>query len=143
MTHDTGAHSRRAFSLIEAMVAVAVLACAVLPVVALSQRGVTEAAVLRDEVLARQLLIDLSERYKDADPEELARVAADRRIIEKDPMLQPLERLGAPAGLRRGLSLVRDLDGASGLHQLSFEVIWNDRTGRRRRVSLERLIHAH
>lgn len=125
------------------LVAAAILGFCVVPVMAVSQRGVTEAAALRDELLSRQILIDLCERYKDADPPELLKVAANPALIAADPLLLPLNHVDAPRGLERRLSLVRDLDGATGLHQLSFEVTWNDRNGRRRQLSLDRLIHAH
>lgn len=79
-----------------------------------------------------------------ADEERGGRLGAGWLVDHRPELVRAEYALGEIGGIGRTiLGRRRDLDGASGLHHLSFEVIWNDRAGRRRRVSLERLIHAH
>lgn len=119
------------------------LALCVLPVVGFSQRNVTESAVLKDDLIARQVLMDLCERYRESEPDELVRVAADPARIDRDYLLQPLGRVSAPPGMQRSLAIARDMDGVRGLHGVTFTVEWTSRDGKRRRLTLDRLIHAH
>jgi hypothetical protein len=134
---------RGGFSLSEILVAAALLSLCLLPVVGLSQRSLTESEATREDVIARQVLMDLCERFKGEDPAQLARVAAEPERIERDALLQPLHGVAATLGLQRRLSFTQDADGVAGLHELVFEVSWTGRRKKPRRLALHRLVHAH
>lgn len=124
---------RNGFSLVEMVIAAALLGGCLIPVIGLSHRGLTEAESTREGVFARQALMDLCERYKAEEPAELARIAADPTLIERDALLQPVR-----ANLRRTVTFTPDLGGVTGLHEVVFEVSWSGR-----RLALHRLVHAH
>lgn len=120
---------RGGFSLAEMAVAAGLIASLLVPVLIFSQRGVVEAGAIQEELMGRQLLMDLCERYKAASPEELAQVAA-----HPDP---------ASGGYALAVELERNVDGVEGLHRVTFSVAWASRHRPPQRASLSRLIHWH
>lgn len=120
---------RNGFSLAEMAVAAGLIASLLVPVLIFSQRGVVEAGAIQEELLGRQLLMDLCERYKSASPEELAQVAAHPE--------------DAQLGFARAVELERNVDGVEGLHRVTFTVAWTSRHRPNQRASLSRLIHWH
>jgi prepilin-type N-terminal cleavage/methylation domain-containing protein len=145
---STGA-TTAGFSLVEVLIASAILAACLLPVVAFAQRGVVESGATQEDLLGRQILMDLCERYKASDPAELKRVAADPDLIESDSLLTPLRPAvrqdGAASGVtfRRSIGFVENHESVAGIHKITFTVAWASRGGKARRASLSRLIHWH
>lgn len=137
-----GTMMRRGFSLMEVMIAVGLLATLLIPVLIFNQRGVVEAGVTQEELLGRQLLMDLCERYKAASPDELAALANPAQL-ERDDLLIPLRV--APTGMRfaRSVTLERNVGGQVGLHAVTFTVAWSSRQRKPQVASLVRLIHWH
>jgi hypothetical protein len=133
-------------ALIEVLIAATLLTTALLPVIALSQRGITESGVTQEDLLGRQLVMDLCERYKTAPPAELEQVAARPELIDADGLLIPLRQAANDQpGLDfvRRVEFVRDIQGVSGLHKVTFRVHWAGRGGKVRSAELTRLIHFH
>lgn len=135
--------ARAGLSLAEMVVAGCLLTCGLLPVVAFSQRGLTEAGSTREEILARQALIDLSERFKGEDPAELTRAASDPRWVEGDSLLKPFTGVAATLGMKRAIAFEKNVDGVTGLHEVVFSVSWNGHRKKPRTMALHRLVHAH
>jgi prepilin-type N-terminal cleavage/methylation domain-containing protein len=154
MRGEKGMTRRAGFSLIEVLVASAILAACIIPVVVFAQRNLTESAVTQEEILGRQILMDLCERYKTSHPMELERVRDDPSLILRDRLLQPLnvasQSVAASAraqvgalDLQRRVYFERNFNGIDGIHRVRFEVSWNSRRGWRQVASLSRLIHVH
>lgn len=137
--------TRSGFSLAEMAVAAGLIASLLVPVLIFSQRGVVEAGVTQEELLGRQLLMDLCERYKAASPDELAQVAAHPERIEQDDYVTPLKREtdARPFRFARAIGLERNVDGVDGLHRVTFTVAWTSRHRPNQRATLSRLIHWH
>jgi len=143
----------KGFSLLEVLVASVVLVVCLLPVVTLSQRGLTETMINQEELLCRQILIDLCERYKTVSPKELQFLSENPGSFDDDPFLLPLkhQKVAPLAGqgnaqtaglnIRRRISVNENLDGTVGLHRVRFEVTWTSCRGRDQTVSLTKLIH--
>jgi len=142
------------FSLVEVLVACAILTTCLLPVVVLSQRGLTESATTQEEILGRQILMDMCDRFKACSPADLEKVAQNPQLIKDDPLLQPLRNARADmaargtaqmAGLKidRKLYFDKEWKGVLGMHRLRFEVSWDSRRGVRQTIYLSRLIHCH
>lgn len=99
------------FSFVEIMVAVAILAVSLIPVVNLSTQAFRESGSSREDILARHLLLDLVERYKNASIPELGRLPAspadrtavtgDEGDVENDSVLR--ERTARLLGLARSV----------------------------------------
>ena len=132
---------RSGFSLVEILVAAGLLVTLVVPVLMFNQRGVIEAGVTQEELLGRQLLMDLCERYKAANPDDLKAIAADPSILERDDMLIPLR--GGGLQFARRVDLQENMDGVVGLHRVTFSVAWTSRHRKPQVASLSRLIHWH
>lgn len=148
--------STRGVSIVEIAVAAGLLVTGLLPVVLLCHRGLVEAGVTQEEILGRQLLMDLCERYKSAKPADLRRVAAGPELIEKDLALAFSERVQAflartqpgsvtASGLRmrRSVDFEESYGGEEGLHRVRFNVSWASRNRPVQTVSLSRLLHYH
>ena len=86
------------FSMIEVVTAAAILITCLLPVVVLSQQGLSESGWTQEELLGGQLLMDMSERYKGFSPEELRGLAANPALLEQDTLLQPMARPSRMSG---------------------------------------------
>lgn len=132
---------RNGFSLMEILVAAGLLVTLVVPVLMFNQRGVVEAGVTQEELLGRQLLMDLCERYKASSPDELKAIAADPTKLERDDMLIPLRGGGLQFGRR--VDFQENMDGVAGLHRVTFTVAWTSRHRKPQVASLSRLIHWH
>lgn len=142
-SHPGRAREREGFSMLEIMVAVGLLAVCLTPVVAFNQRSLSESGVTLEEMIARQAIINMCERYKNESPEVLRDLAASPDAIGQDPFLIDLD--GARAyGFSRHISFVENSGGNSGLHEITFEVRW--KSARRkvdRSLKIVRLIHWH
>lgn len=133
------------FSLAEIVVATGLLVTLLIPVLVFNQRGVVEAGVTQEELVGRQILMDLCERYKAASPEELEELARDPSKIDRDDLLVPLRTAahGTPFRFARAVEIKRNLDGVVGLHGVTFVVAWTSRHRPAQRATLQRLIHWH
>lgn len=142
-SHHGTCRDREGFSMLEIMVAVGLLAVCLTPVVAFNQRSLAESGVTLEEMIARQAIINMCERYKNETPEVLRDLAADPAAIGQDPFLIDLE--GARAyGFSRHIAFVENAGGNPGLHEIAFEVRW--KSARRkvdRSLKLVRLVHWH
>lgn len=145
---------RRGFSLAEVLIASVVLVTCMLPVITLSQRTLAEASCAQEDLLARHLLIDMSERFKTSPLAELKAFAGDPARLANEDLLIPLAwRAGQAAGerrlagdvlrLTRTIAIAENFQGQPGLHKVTFAVDWQSRAKRTRRVTLVRLIHEH
>lgn len=134
----------------EIMVAVGLLAIALTPVVAFNQKSLTDTANTLEEMIARQAIINMCERYKNETPETLQSLSANPEMIDQDSLLVDLE--GASRySFKRRIQFRENVRGNTGpaaridgLHEVTFEVTWN--SGRRevtRSLKLVRLIHWH
>jgi hypothetical protein len=137
---------RKAFSLLEIMVAAGLLVTLVIPVLMFNQRGVIEAGVTQEELIGRQLLMDLCERFKNSSPEDLQAVERDPSMLDRDDMLIPL-RAGAAGNsgmaFARRVEIEENMDGVAGLHRVTFTVAWTSRHRKAQVAKLSRLIHWH
>lgn len=137
---------RSAFTMLEILVASTLLVVLLIPVVTLSQRGATDAGSTREDLLARKLVIDMCERFKRSKPEELRRYSENPGLMDQDPLLVTPDGLAAGTGtskLQRRLGFEENYDGIPGVHKIRLEVAWETRFGKKRSVSLARLVHAH
>lgn len=137
---------RDGFTMLEILVSSTLLVILLVPVVTLSQRGVTDAGATREDLLARKMVIDMCERFKRSKPEELRRFAAAPSLMESDPLLAGPEILAAGTGaarLTRGVEFTENFDGVPGVHRIRLGVSWSTKLGKSRSVHLSRLIHAH
>ena len=95
---------RRAFSLMELMVAVAILGFCFVPILTHSQATVAETEEAQEQVLARHFLIDMVERYRNSPVEELRRLpktepttalGQEPEIVKSDAVLSDRDRVAA------------------------------------------------
>lgn len=95
---------RRAFSLMELMVAMAILAFCFVPILTHSQSTLAETEESQEQVLARHFLIDMVERYRNSPVEELRRLpkteptvplGQDPQIVKDDAVLSDRDRVAA------------------------------------------------
>ena len=139
-----GVNKTRGFSIVELAVAAGLLVTLVVPVVIFNQRGVIEAGVTQEELMGRQMLMDLCERYKAASPEELAVLVNDPSKIERDDLVIPQrDASNTPFRFARRVELELNMDGVSGLHRVTFKVAWTSRHRKPQVAVLSRLIHWH
>jgi prepilin-type N-terminal cleavage/methylation domain-containing protein len=91
-----GAAGRRAFTLVELMVGLGILAFCFMPVISHITAGNREVEWSREEILARHYLMDMVERYKGATLDELRalpptesniELGQDPDYLKKDPLL--------------------------------------------------------
>lgn len=155
---------RRAFSLVEVLIAAVLLVVCLVPVLTFSQRGIVESGAIQEDLLAHRLLMDMSERFKASTPEELQRFAADPTLLRRDNLLLPLAKMreiaaadgeargggrGDGAGRRwrrqftRRLYFTQDVDGQAGLHKVTFEVTCESKHRGPMKATLSRVIHYH
>lgn len=141
--------TREAFSVLEVMIAVSLMAFCLVPVVAFNQRNLVEAGATKEEILARQYLINLCERFKNENPEYIKRVQDDPSLLDQDFLVLKIREKAAESGqnqinFQRGLSIQIDHEGNAGLHRVTFWVRWKS-TARKidRELRLSRLIHWH
>lgn len=94
--------SRRAFSLLEIMVAMGILALCFLPILQHSQATIGETEQAQEQVLARHFLIDMVERYRNSPIEEIRRLpktepqvplGQEPPIVKEDAVLSDRERV--------------------------------------------------
>jgi hypothetical protein len=136
--------ARRGFNLTELMIASGLIVTFLVPVLIFNQRGVIEAGVTQEELMGRQLVMDLCERFKAASPDELQGFAEDPGKIESDPMLIPVR--GTPQegmAFERRVEFERNYQGEVGLHKATFVVAWASRHRKPQVAKLSRLIHWH
>jgi hypothetical protein len=137
---------RGGFSLTEIMVAAGLLTALLVPVLVFNQRGLIESGVTQEELLGRQLLMDLCERYKASSPDQLKQAANHPERFDTDDYLIPLKRKGEDSPMirfARRVEFTPDLDGVKGLHKVTFRVAWTSRHRKNQSASLSRLIHWH
>lgn len=93
---------RGAFTLLEIMVAVAILAFAFIPILTHSQATLKETEDSQEALLARHYLMDITERYRGSHIDELKRFPAsppsldlgkDEPVIEKDSVLNDRDKV--------------------------------------------------
>jgi len=100
-------------SMIEIMMATAILASAFIPVVQYTRSSVREAGVSREEILARHYLMDMVERFKGSPVGELSEFPAtepsiplgrenENSAIRHDAMLNDQERIASTMAAQRG-----------------------------------------
>jgi len=145
------------FSLLEVMMAVGITAFCLVPVMVFSQRGLTESAFTRQEILGRMLLIDFCERFKSCRIEELKKVASslagNPHYLDSDDYLIPRKSM-CPQFLKdiqRSLTVeenAKDKNGTpvNALHIVRFGVKFTRTGGVRdheRELFVERLVHEH
>lgn len=138
------AKARRGFNLTELMIASGLIVTFLVPVLIFNQRGVFEAGVTQEELMGRQLLMDLCERYKSSKPDDLQALVDDPSKIDSDPMLIPLR--GSPQegmAYERRVEFERNYQGEVGLHKATFVVTWASRSRKPQAAKLSRLIHWH
>lgn len=143
---------RRGFSLVEILIASSILVVCMLPVISLSQRVLSETQSGQEDLLARNLVIDLCERFKTVPLAELRTMAADPAELERDNLLLPVAWRGEGSSqkklagdvlrLKRAIKLEENT-GQEGLHRVTFSVTWTTRKRQSRTVGLTRLIHVH
>lgn len=75
---------RQAFTLLEIMIAVAIMAFAFIPILTHSQATVKETEDAQEQLLSRHFLMDLTERYRGSSIEEL------RKLPSAEPTSLPL-----------------------------------------------------
>jgi prepilin-type N-terminal cleavage/methylation domain-containing protein len=149
----------RGFTLVEIMVAMAILAFCFLPILTHSRSSVKETEVSQEDLIARHQLIDLVERFKGSSLEELERLNSTGNFLKSDDMLTDNARVAkemetvalATGKVDQGLKGVqRHLETAAlmnmtpeatfqknvqpGLHKLTVAVRWTSkvRKGERR-----------
>lgn len=88
-----GGARRKAFTLIEIMVAVAILAFCFLPIITHSRSTVRETETSQEDLIARHYLIDLVERFKSSPLEELRALSSTATYLKSDAMLTDHERV--------------------------------------------------
>jgi hypothetical protein len=149
---------RSAFSLVEILVASAVMVGCFVPVLVFCRQGVVETSVIQEDLLAHKILMDMCERFKTSTPDELQKFVDDPELLLKDELLMPLNnwraarrdrpRRGVPHRgpmhmFHRSLSLEENFGGEEGIHKIIFEVSWEGRQRGHRSLTLARLIHYH
>jgi len=113
---STSDHQRdnQGFSFTEILVAVALLALCLLPVMNLSTSTVRESSLSREDILARHLLMDLVERYRDSDLDELERLPVATTLSQVPPGQDDPEIARDPILKERTARLLASVHGASG-----------------------------
>jgi prepilin-type N-terminal cleavage/methylation domain-containing protein len=96
---------RTAFTLIEIMIAVSILAFAFIPILTHSQATVKETEDAQEQMLARHFLMDLTERYRGSSLDELetkipqaeptVTLGQDEDKIKQDPVLNDRDKVAA------------------------------------------------
>lgn len=93
---------RRGISLIEILMAVAIMAFAFIPILTHSRTTILETEISQESLLARHYLIDMVERYKGSTPDDLEPLAGaatggplgtDSEVVRKDPILSDHHRV--------------------------------------------------
>lgn len=96
--------SRRAFSLLEIMVAMGIIALCFLPILQHSQATISETEEAQEQVLARHFLIDMVERFRNSPIEEIRRLpktepnvtlGQEPQIVKEDAVLSDRDRVAA------------------------------------------------
>ena len=144
--------TRSAVSLVEVLVASAILAMCLIPVIAFSQRGLSESGHTQQEILGRLLLMDFCERFKGCPLVQLKQVAvaltADPHHLDKDPLLIPKKSI-VPRFLKdivRSLTVEENAKSLNGLHRVTFKVSYTRTSVTKdveRSMFLQRVIHEH
>ena len=96
--------TRSAFTLIEIMIAVAILAFAFIPILTHSQATVKETEDAQEQLLVRHFMMDLSERFRGSSLEELRKLPTaeptltlgqDERNVKEDAVLSDRDKVAA------------------------------------------------
>jgi len=141
----TSSRNHRGFSMLEIMIAVALMAFCLIPVLLFNQRNLVEAGVTQEEIVARQLLINMCERFKHEDPAILARLEAQPDLIEGDDFITRIpESQKAFLNIQRLVDFEKNYHNNDGIHRVTFQVRWTSPRRKKERIlSLSRLIHWH
>jgi hypothetical protein len=140
---------QRAFTVLEVMIAVVLMTVCLVPVVAFNQRNLIEAGATKEEILARQYLLNLCERFKNENPEYIKRVQDDPSLLDQDFLVLKIREKASESGqgeiaFQRGLNIQLNHEGNNGLHRVTFWVRWKSAARKvDRELRLSRLIHWH
>ncbi len=150
-------HNTKGFSMVEILVAVAVMALGLLPVMNVATASLRETSMTREDILVRNVALDLLERYAAAPASQLETAANTDRsdeeaeeAIAQDSVLNggeasesmnALNALGEPLTVTRRVDFEKDGGGTAGLSLLTVKVTFASQTRGEKSVVMYRFIY--